>query len=344
MPPRYAYWTIIAGGLPTAFRMTEREELLPTFKRIKQKHPDAEMKYFARGRLWGSPEEARAESERLRAEADARRGRTTQRGRAWRPGGEHQDPRQKFKDAKKVRNQDRRQERFDRRHKAGAPPSGGDDAPSRPTSQSTGAPRTEWRDRPRSDQPPQDSARPDRPRQDDRGDRGFRGKPPVARDRPWNDRGPRTARPPASGGRPWSDRPPQDSARPDRPRQDDRGDRGFRGKPPVARDRPWNDRGPRTARPPASGGRPWSDRPPQDSGRQDRPFRGTPTGGDNRRPSTRPAPRSGPKPGGSHGSPKGSWARKPESKSRTSGPGGRPPGKPARGGSDRGPAKDRRRR
>jgi len=290
MPPRYAYWTIIAGGLPTAFRMTEREELLPTFKRIKQKHPDAEMKYFARGRLWGSPEEARAESERLRAEADARRGRTTQRGRAWRPGGEHQDPRQKFKDAKKVRNQDRRQERFDRRHKAGAPPSGGDDAPSRPTSQSTGAPRTEWRDRPRSDQPPQDSARPDRPRQDDRGDRGFRGKPPVARDRPWNDRGPRTARPPASGGRPWSDRPPQDS------------------------------------------------------GRQDRPFRGTPTGGDNRRPSTRPAPRSGPKPGGSHGSPKGSWARKPESKSRTSGPGGRPPGKPARGGSDRGPAKDRRRR
>ena len=290
MPPRYAYWTIIAGGLPTAFRMTEREELLPTFKRIKQKHPDAEMKYFARGRLWGSPEEARAESERLRAEADARRGRTTQRGRAWRPGGEHQDPRQKFKDAKKVRNQDRRQERFDRRHKAGAPPSGGDDAPSRPTSQSTGAPRTEWRDRPRSDQPPQDSARPDRPRQDDRGDRGFRGKPPVARDRPWNDRGPRTARPPASGGRPWSDRPPQDS------------------------------------------------------GRQDRPFRGTPTGGDNRRPSTRPAPRSGPKPGGSHGSPKGSWARTPESKSRTSGPGGRPPGKPARGGSDRGPAKDRRRR
>ena len=291
MPPRYAYWTIIAGGLPTAFRMTEREELLPTFRRIKQRHPDAEMKYFARGRLWGSPVEARVESERLQAEANARRGmRAPSRGRAWRPGGEHQDPRQKFKDAKKVRNQDRRQERFDRRHKAGAPPSGGDDAPSRPTSQSTGAPRTEWRDRPRSDQPPQDSARPDRPRQDDRGDRGFRGKPPVARDRPWNDRGPRTARPPASGGRPWSDRPPQDS------------------------------------------------------GRQDRPFRGTPTGGDNRRPSTRPAPRSGPKPGGSHGSPKGSWARKPESKSRTSGPGGRPPGKPARGGSDRGPAKDRRRR
>ena len=49
MPPRYAYWTIMAGGLPTAFRAAEREELLPTFNRLKEKHPDAEMKYFARG-------------------------------------------------------------------------------------------------------------------------------------------------------------------------------------------------------------------------------------------------------------------------------------------------------
>ena len=50
MPPRYAYWTIIAGGLPTAFRASEREELLPTFQRIKEKHHDAEMKWFARGK------------------------------------------------------------------------------------------------------------------------------------------------------------------------------------------------------------------------------------------------------------------------------------------------------
>ena len=59
MPPRFAYWTILAGGLPTAFRAALREELLPTFRRIQEKHPDAEMKYFARGRLWASPEEAR---------------------------------------------------------------------------------------------------------------------------------------------------------------------------------------------------------------------------------------------------------------------------------------------
>ena len=63
MPPRFAYWTIIAGGLPTAFRMAEREDLLPTFRRIQVKHPDAEMKYFARGRLWTSPEEARLAAE-----------------------------------------------------------------------------------------------------------------------------------------------------------------------------------------------------------------------------------------------------------------------------------------
>jgi hypothetical protein len=60
MPPRYAYWTIIAGGLPTAFRAADRDELLPTFQRIKERHPDAQMKYFARGKLWESQDAARA--------------------------------------------------------------------------------------------------------------------------------------------------------------------------------------------------------------------------------------------------------------------------------------------
>ena len=67
MPPRFVYWTIIAGGLPTAFRAAEREELLPTFKRIQEKHPDAVMKYFARGRLWESAEEAQQEADARRA-------------------------------------------------------------------------------------------------------------------------------------------------------------------------------------------------------------------------------------------------------------------------------------
>ena len=117
MPPRYAYWTIIAGGLPTAFRAAERDELLPTFRRIHEKHPDAEMKYFARGKLWTSPEEARNAAEARRARAahgGPGRGDTPPPGRDWRPGGDHRDPRQNFKDAKKARNLTRRRRRFAR--------------------------------------------------------------------------------------------------------------------------------------------------------------------------------------------------------------------------------------
>jgi len=127
MPPRYAYWTIIAGGLPTAFRTAERDELLPTFRRIQAKHPDAEMKYFARGRLWTSSEEARLAAEARRAtntRGDARSGGAGARGRDWRPGGDHRDPRQPFKDAKKARNLDRRRQRFARRERAAQPNDG----------------------------------------------------------------------------------------------------------------------------------------------------------------------------------------------------------------------------
>ena len=116
MPPRYAYWTIIAGGLPTAFRAAEREELLPTFQRIKEKHPDAEMKWFARGKLWESPEAVRAAERRG---GNDRQGRPPSRPREWRPGGEHRDPRQKFIDAKKQRNASIRQERWERKNTAG---------------------------------------------------------------------------------------------------------------------------------------------------------------------------------------------------------------------------------
>src|SRR5688572_18105728 len=91
MPPRYSYWTILAGGLPTAFRATERADLLPTFNRIREKHPDAEMKWFARGRLWASPEAAQEDLLRAR----------TRRDRDWRPGGDHRDPRKRFKDDKR---------------------------------------------------------------------------------------------------------------------------------------------------------------------------------------------------------------------------------------------------
>jgi hypothetical protein len=140
MPPRYAYWTILAGGLPTAFRVAERDELLPTFRRIQEKHPDAEMKYFARGRLWESREAAQAFHD-MRAANAARRPEGERRGRDWRPGGEHRDPRQKFKDAKRDRNRDQRQERFARKTRAPRPAGSAPAPPSSPRERSGPAPR-----------------------------------------------------------------------------------------------------------------------------------------------------------------------------------------------------------
>ncbi len=127
MPPRYSYWTILAGGLPTAFRAALREELMPTFQRLRSKHPDAEMKWFQRGRLWDSQEAAQVDARQTAVREDVRAG----RGRDWRPGGDHRDPKQKYKDAKKARNLDRRHDRFERRQNA-AGPNRGSTGPSRP--------------------------------------------------------------------------------------------------------------------------------------------------------------------------------------------------------------------
>src|SRR5216684_1392732 len=107
MPPRFAYWTILFGGQPTSFRAATEDELLPTFKQIQSKHPDAVMMWFARGRLWKSPREAQEALFARRKERDARREiRGAPRGREWRPGGEHKDPRDRFKvprDVKRAR-------------------------------------------------------------------------------------------------------------------------------------------------------------------------------------------------------------------------------------------------
>jgi hypothetical protein len=103
MPPRHTYWTIILEGKPTAFRAHTKEELLPTLRQLQARHPDAVMLWFARGRLWQSPEQA---LEALRA----RRPRDEHRGPGWRPGGSHQDPRERFKvprDEKRRRFRDR---------------------------------------------------------------------------------------------------------------------------------------------------------------------------------------------------------------------------------------------
>src|SRR5262245_16601630 len=95
MPPRHHYWTIILEGKPTAFRAHLQEELIPTLRQLQARHPDAVMKWFARGRMWESQEQERADAiARRRPKA---RTVLERRSREWRPGGEHKDPRDRFK-------------------------------------------------------------------------------------------------------------------------------------------------------------------------------------------------------------------------------------------------------
>lgn len=100
MPPRYVYWTIIVGGQPTAFRAATRDELLPTLKQLQSKQPDAVMMWFARGKLWPS-EEAAAMALRMDRQGTGRE----RRGSDWRPGGQHKDPRDRFKVPRDVKRQ-----------------------------------------------------------------------------------------------------------------------------------------------------------------------------------------------------------------------------------------------
>jgi hypothetical protein len=86
VPPRYAYWTILIDNRPTAFRAREQAELLPTLHQLKRTNPNAEMKWFARGRLWDTPEQAQWARKNLPKP-------TARRSRDWRPGGDHKDPR-----------------------------------------------------------------------------------------------------------------------------------------------------------------------------------------------------------------------------------------------------------
>ena len=89
MPPRYAYWTILIDNAPTAFRAREQSELLPTLQQLRRTNKNVVMKWFAKGRVWESQEEARPARERARR-------RVEDRGKGWRPGGEHKDPRARF--------------------------------------------------------------------------------------------------------------------------------------------------------------------------------------------------------------------------------------------------------
>jgi hypothetical protein len=107
MPPRYAYWTILIDDKPTAFRARDQAELLPTLQQLKRTNPNALMKWFARGKLWDTPEQAQWASRHLPKQSE-------RRGRDWRPGGDHRDHRDRSP---------RSQPRPDRPAKDARPPS-----------------------------------------------------------------------------------------------------------------------------------------------------------------------------------------------------------------------------
>ena len=216
MPPRFAYWTIIVEGKPTAFRAQDRDDLVPTFKQLQSTHPDAVMMWFARGRLWSSPDEARA----------AERGGKDRRGQDWRPGGEHRDPRARFdipRDEKRRRFAERM--RRDERERSGEPES----------------PRPEWKPKPNR-RPPQQGQWDRRPPPRDR----------PGGDRPWRpDKPDRKPKPPGAHGerRPFESRgvrPPRDD-RGFRPQGQDehRGERPWRPKKPDWKPKPPGARGPK---------------------------------------------------------------------------------------------------
>jgi hypothetical protein len=181
MPPRYAYWTILIDNKPTAFRAREKEELLPTLQQLKRTSKDVVMKWFAQGRLWESPEQSRAM-------VRSPKGADEKRGNAWRPGGQHKDPRDRFKKGASSRGE-----------RPSAPPPWRD----KPPGGSASTDRRPWSGKPQG--PASSEPRP------------WRDKPPggsTSRDRrPWSGK---PQGPASSGPRPWRDKPPGGSTSRDR--------------------------------------------------------------------------------------------------------------------------------
>jgi len=112
---KHKYWVIMAGNTPTAFRARTRDVLLPTLVQLQRAQPNTTLQWFERNRLWPSPIDAR---EAMHAKRQMR----PTRGRDWRPGGEHKDPRARFKVSRDQKRARFKRRRFDPRGKPGAKP------------------------------------------------------------------------------------------------------------------------------------------------------------------------------------------------------------------------------
>lgn len=87
-----ACWVILVGTVPTAFRAKTRDELLPTFRQLQRRQPDVMLRWFEHGKVWESPDAAKAAILLARTEARESRRPAEPRGKDWRPGGSHRDP------------------------------------------------------------------------------------------------------------------------------------------------------------------------------------------------------------------------------------------------------------
>src|SRR5215471_2787789 len=110
MARHHAFWVILSGAVPTAFRSPRREDLLPTLHQLQRTQTDVTLQWFDRGRLWESPEAARAA-------LLAKRRQFADRKSDWRPGGSHRDPRARYELSR-----DEKRARFKKR--LGRPPIG----------------------------------------------------------------------------------------------------------------------------------------------------------------------------------------------------------------------------
>jgi hypothetical protein len=110
---RTRFWTILIGAEPTSFRARDKDTLVPTLKQLQRRHPEAVIKWFERERLFDSPGDAAAAFARAEME---------QRGKDWRPGGDHRDPRARYeitRDEKRRRfKAHRSRDRFDNTREA----------------------------------------------------------------------------------------------------------------------------------------------------------------------------------------------------------------------------------
>jgi len=189
MARHHAFWVILSGTVPTAFRSPRREDLLPTLHQLQRTQSDVTLQWFDRGKLWESPEAARAALLAKRREFSDRKP-------EWRPGGAHRDPRARYQLSR-----DEKRARFKKR--LGRPPL--DSKPGGPSEGRPGPSGDRWR---KPGGPPS-------------ADRWKKAKPFGKR--PFRPHGSRPDRPPGSGGKPFSQRPPGKFARKFRPPRGPRG-------------------------------------------------------------------------------------------------------------------------